>query len=108
MRRASTKPLLEMVAVALIVLSLASCALAQDPHQADAAMVEQWLEDLSNWGRWGDNDQLGTLNLITPEKRLEAAALVTDGISVSMAHQALTDTTSDNPSPYGPVVKQSI
>ena len=101
MRRASTKPLLEIVPVALIVLSLASCALAQDPHKADAAMVEQWLEDVSNWGRWGDNDQLGTLNLITPEKRLAAAALVADGVSVSLAHHALTDTTPDNPSPYG-------
>ena len=105
MRRASTKPLLARLArpgflVALIVLPLASCAMAQDPHDADAAMVEQWLKDLSNWGRWGDDDQLGTLNLITPEKRLAAAALVSDGVSVSMAHQALTDTTPDNPSPY--------
>ena len=44
------------------------------------AQYEQWLIDLSNWGRWGPNDELGALNLITPAKRRAAAALVTDGI----------------------------
>src|SRR3954471_2766486 len=43
----------------------------------------QWFDELSNWGRWGDDDQLGTLNLITPEVRRRAAASVTDGVSVS-------------------------
>lgn len=32
-----------------------------------------------NWGRWGDTDELGTLNLITPAKVAEAAALVRHG-----------------------------
>ena len=36
---------------------------------------------LSNWGRFGADDQLGTLNLITPQKRAAAAALVQTGIS---------------------------
>ena len=27
---------------------------------------DQWLTELSNWGRWGPDDELGTLNLITP------------------------------------------
>jgi kynurenine formamidase len=34
---------------------------------------------VSNWGRWGDDDQLGTLNFVTPEKRIEAAQLVKTG-----------------------------
>ena len=34
---------------------------------------------LSNWGRWGREDQMGTLNLITPKKRKQAAALVQEG-----------------------------
>src|SRR3954452_11907766 len=38
----------------------------------------------SNIGRWGDADQRGTLNLITPAKRREAAALVREGTSVSL------------------------
>ena len=39
----------------------------------------------SNWGRWGADDQLGTLNLVTEEKRRRAAELVEDGKSVSCA-----------------------
>jgi kynurenine formamidase len=34
---------------------------------------------LSNWGRWGDDDELGTLNFVTPEKLIQAAALVKKG-----------------------------
>ena len=44
-----------------------------------------WSETVSNWGRWGKEDQLGTLNFITPEKRIAAAGLVREGVSVSMA-----------------------
>lgn len=47
-------------------------------------------ERLSNWGRWGPDDQLGTLNLITPEVRTRAAALVRDGVSVSCAQDLIT------------------
>ena len=35
-----------------------------------------YMTSLSNWGRWGADDELGTLNLITPEKRAQAAGLV--------------------------------
>jgi hypothetical protein len=55
---------------------------------------------LSNWGRWGKDDQIGTLNLITPEKRRQAAALVRDGVSVSLAGDADTEKAVDNPTPY--------
>lgn len=48
-----------------------------------------YYESLSNWGRWGDDDELGTLNLITPEKRRAAAALVREGISVGCARPIL-------------------
>lgn len=33
----------------------------------------------SNWGRWGDRDEIGTLNLVTEAKRREAAGLVRSG-----------------------------
>ena len=36
--------------------------------------VEGYFKELNNWGRWGHDDQLGTLNLITPAKVLEARA----------------------------------
>ena len=34
---------------------------------------------LSNWGRWGAEDERGTLNLITPDKLVAAAGLVRRG-----------------------------
>jgi len=40
---------------------------------------------LSNWGRWGDDDELGTLNHITDDVRLSAARAVRHGRSVSCA-----------------------
>lgn len=43
----------------------------------------KWFDTLSNWGRWGEDDRLGTLNHITAEKRVAAAQLVQDGESVS-------------------------
>jgi kynurenine formamidase len=61
---------------------------------------QQWQKELSNWGRWGDKDEKGTLNLITPEVRKAAAALVEDGVSVSMAHNAIKSVELDASSPY--------
>lgn len=34
---------------------------------------------LSNWGRWGEGDEIGTLNFVTPAKRIQAAQLVRTG-----------------------------
>ena len=51
--------------------------------------IDQMMTSLSNWGRWGADDQLGTINLITAEKRRQAAALVKEGVSVSMAHDVI-------------------
>ena len=65
-----------------------------------AAQYESWKKDLSNWGRWGKDDQIGALNLITPAKRKEAASLVKEGFSVSLAGDADTVKAVDNPFPY--------
>ena len=53
------------------------------------AQTERWMTDLSNWGRWGKDDQIGTLNLITDAKRQQAAALAKRGIVVSLAQQVV-------------------
>jgi kynurenine formamidase len=45
--------------------------------------VISWFDGLSNWGRWGADDALGTLNLITSDVRKKAAATVTEGLTVS-------------------------
>jgi kynurenine formamidase len=44
-----------------------------------------YFDSCSNWGRWGADDQLGTLNHLTPEHRRRAAGLVRDGVAVSCA-----------------------
>jgi kynurenine formamidase len=53
----------------------------------------------SNWGRWGPDDERGTLNLIGPDQRIRAAALVRDGITVSCALPINTVGDSDNTNP---------
>jgi kynurenine formamidase len=47
--------------------------------------VEGYFKELNNWGRWGDTDQRGTVNLITPGKREAALRLVRTGRTVSLA-----------------------
>jgi kynurenine formamidase len=59
--------------------------------------IDKWMESLSNWGRWGKEDELGALNLITPQKRRQAAALVREGFSVSLAHDAIKEKADDSP-----------
>src|SRR5215813_9212359 len=54
----------------------------QMPTQDD---VLRYFDTLSNWGRWGDDDELGTLNHITDDVRLAAARAVRHGRSVSCA-----------------------
>ncbi len=54
-------------------------------------------ERFSNWGRWGADDQLGTLNHITPETRLAASALVRDGRTVSCARPIATAAVMSGP-----------
>jgi kynurenine formamidase len=61
------------------------------------ADVEAMMKTLSNWGRWGENDQLGALNLITPEKRRQAAALVQEGLSVSLARTVIKEPLDASP-----------
>jgi len=63
------------------------------------AEYDRWQMELSNWGRWGKDDEMGTLNLITPAKRKQAVALVKDGVSVSLASNESAEKEADNPCP---------
>ena len=54
-----------------------------------------WMISLSNWDRWGPDDELGTLNLITPEKRAQAGRLVQEGISVTCSRLIVPEIASD-------------
>jgi kynurenine formamidase len=72
---------------------------ANAPPPLSAADIDAMFEAVSNWGRWGEDDQRGTLNLITPEKRIQAAALVREGISVSLSQELSPIESVDNPTP---------
>jgi kynurenine formamidase len=69
-------------------------------HTVTEAQYERWKTELSNWGRWGKDDEIGALNLVTPAKRKQAAGLVKEGVSVSLASPADTVKAVDNPNPY--------
>jgi len=94
-----TGPHRTAAALLFLAVTLPALAFAQDAPTTTAADIQEWMSSLSNWGRWGEDDQLGALNLITPEKRKAAAALVRDGVSISLAHPMITEITPDNPNP---------
>ena len=64
-----------------------------------AEEVLGYFKSLSNWGRWGGDDQLGTLNLITPDKTKRAAGLVQEGVTFTCARPILYEPTADVPFP---------
>ena len=95
-------------AIAVALLALAGCAAhaqsdlrAANAPGATQEQFEQWMTELSNWGRWGADDQLGAANLITPAKRRQAAALVETGETVSLAHDVVDAQGSDPNRPFG-------
>jgi kynurenine formamidase len=75
-------------------------AAPQAGRTVTAEEYERWKKELSNWGRWGKDDEIGAMNLITPAKRRQAAALVKEGVSVSLAGDIDTVKAVDNPNPY--------
>jgi len=97
----TSRPVCTGLIVSLLFGLWTSNLSAQDAKEMTAKDVERLIRTCSNWGRWGQEDQLGTLNLITPEKRKAAARLVTRGVCVSLARDAETKTALDNPRPFG-------
>ena len=90
---------------ALAVAAGATAAWLSHPAQAQShltvthEMFDRWMTELSNWNRWGKDDQMGAVNLITPAKRKQAAGLVKEGVSFSLARDAEKEKAADNPSP---------
>jgi kynurenine formamidase len=83
----------------ILTLSLAITSNAQSSRTATKADFERWMKQLSNWGRWGKDDQRGTVNLITPAKVKQAAALAKSGITVSLERRLSTEKSADNGNP---------
>ena len=80
---------------------------ASAPRHAPVTKAEadRWMTELSNWGRWGKDDQLGALNLITPEKRRQAMALAKSGTVISLERKIVPsrapDETKADGKPHG-------
>ena len=67
------------------------------PSLANEEDYHRALKELSNWGRWGADDELGAANLITPAKRKQALALAKEGVAISMAHDVVQEKAADAP-----------
>jgi len=89
----------------------AAQAQGKNPHIVTQQTMDEWKRTQSNWGRWGPDDQKGTLNLITPQTRAKAAALVKEGISVSLERDIVPqvlDPESDTPPAPGPAQQRML
>ncbi|MGD0497454.1 MAG: cyclase family protein [Bryobacteraceae bacterium] len=69
------------------------------PKHVSKAEFEKLFQAVRNWGRWGADDEKGTLNYIQPEHIRRAAALVRSGRPVSMAIPINKVAGPDNPRP---------
>lgn len=91
--------------LSLVVSSLATLALfAQSSHNVDKVQFDKWMKELSNWNRWGKDDQKGAVNLITPAKVKQGASLAKQGITVSLEHIVETMRSEDVTSPMNHVM----
>src|SRR5512132_745074 len=87
---------------AIVVVGGVSLQFAQSQSTARRTIATEEdfrraMKDLSNWERWGDDDELGAANLITPAKRKQALALAKEGLTVSLAHDVLQEKAADAP-----------
>lgn len=65
------------------------------PRIPNETEVRGYIKTLTNWGRWGPDDQLGTLNFLTATKTVEAATLIQTGITVSCARPIRAESAPD-------------
>jgi kynurenine formamidase len=93
---------MRILAWLLVAVSVAIASAQPLPSRSprDAAEFDALFQRIKNWGRWGKDDQLGSANLVTAAKRKQAAALVKSGVTVSLAHNPMTERAEDNASPF--------
>ena len=61
--------------------------------------VDAYLKEDRKWGRYGDQGSAGAINLITPQKRLEAVSLARNGRAVSLSRPWAVEPRAENPRP---------
>ena len=69
----------------------------REPPSADE--LRALLTERSNWGRWGEDDERGAVNLIDARKRLEALALPRTGRVVTISRPYPKEPGPANPTP---------
>lgn len=69
------------------------------PDEPTDADLRALFDTLKNWGRWGDDDERGTLNYLTPAHCRAAVALVADGVSLSLARDLAVTPSAEMPFP---------
>jgi len=87
-------------ALAVVVATVPGLGQTRDRAPRNAAEFDALFQQVKNWGRWGPNDELGSANLVTPAKKKQAVALVKEGVTVSLAHNAMTEKADDNSNPF--------
>ncbi len=94
---------MRVLSIGLIVLGAGvSVSYPQSTGSARPAIANEEdfrraMKELSNWGRWGADDELGAANLITPAKRKQALALAKEGVPISLAHDVAQEKAADAP-----------
>ena len=89
MRKITTNTLLLLATFCASIQALGQSNLPEldtNPSAVSLMEFQRLFEASKRWGEFGDDDQLGSLNLITPQTRVRAASLVETGISVSLAN----------------------
>src|SRR5579862_5992312 len=77
---------------------------AMDRATAVRADYDGYLERFCNWGRWGDDDNLGTLNYITEDRRRSAARLIAVGKCITLGKSLHFRPSKANPVPASQLV----
>src|SRR5262245_35054157 len=90
------------IAVVLAATMFGFTASGQAPKRSpvNAEEFDRLFQDVKNWGRWGADDQLGSINLIRAAKRKQALSLAKTGQTVSLVHNPITDKAEDNNNPW--------
>src|ERR1700704_20448 len=95
---------MRILGIGLIALGAVAASIPQArsqssarPTMANEADFHRAMKEISNWGRWGKDDELGAANLITPAKRKQAIATVKEGVTISLAHDAFQEIALDAP-----------
>lgn len=72
-----------------------------DERRVDVSAAEfrELFDAVSNWGRWGEDDELGTLNELAADDVVRAAGLVRTGERVTLSLAMDTEKRVDNPNP---------